>query len=88
MIPVMPESSSFVQRLGALLRAHRGDRTQVDVAGLLGISDSTYSDYERGVAAPSLPMLLLLLDVLGIQAADIIALLEGHHDDEPNGVAA
>lgn len=80
----MPESS-FVPRLGALLRAHRGNRRQQDIADQLGIADSTYSDYERGVVAPSLPMLLLLLDVLGITAAEVLALIDGDNDDEPNG---
>lgn len=83
----MPESSSFVERLGALLRVHRGERTQVEVAESLGISNSTYSDYERGNIAPSIPMLLLLLEVLHIGADELIALIEGDPDDEPNGAS-
>ena len=60
------------------------ERTQLEVAASLGISDSTYSDYERGNVPPSLPMLLLMLDILEIDASEILALLDDN-DDEPNG---
>lgn len=79
----MPESPTFAERLGILLREHRGDRTQIEVAGTLGISDSTYSDYERGNTTPSLQMLVTLLDVLAIDANEVLGLILG--DDEPNG---
>lgn len=80
--------STFAERLGTLLREHRGERTQVEVAGELGISDSTYSDYERGNITPSLEMLVNLLGVLGIDAAEVLNLMDGDGDDEPNGAKA
>ena len=81
----MPESSTFAHRLGALLRERRGGRTQADVSASVGISDSTYSDYERGNITPSFEMLLSLFEVLDIDAAELLAILDGDDDDEPNG---
>lgn len=81
----MPETPPFAERLGTLLREHRGKRTQTEVAATLGIADSTYSDYERGNITPSLAMLVTLLEVLAIDANEILALIVGDNDDEPNG---
>jgi transcriptional regulator with XRE-family HTH domain len=76
----------FASRLGLLLRERRGERTQIDVAGAIGLSDSSYSAYERGVALPTIETLVRLLVALGIGPDELLALL--YHDDEPNDVAA
>lgn len=81
----MPETPPFPERLGALLREHRGKRTQAEIAGSVGIADSTYSAYERGNITPSLAMLVVLLEVLAIDANEILALIVGDNDDDHNG---
>lgn len=77
----MPEPSSFAHRFGALLRQHRGDRRQTAVAFAAGVSNTTYSDYERGLSLPSLQVALRLVRILNIDPGDVIALLV----PEPNG---
>lgn len=81
----MAESRVFAWRLGQLIRRHRLDqgRIQADVATAIGVSLSSYSEYERGQTIPSVPVLLALIGELEITAEEFLAL-----SNEPNGKAA
>lgn len=71
---------------GRLVRQHRLEQvlTQQDLAGYLGIAQSSYSAYETGIAFPTFPILIKLLQRLEIQLPELVALVS-HDDDEPNG---
>ena len=42
----------------------RGKRTQKEIAQIVGVGQQTYSHWERGRSAPSIPKMLLLERVL------------------------
>lgn len=80
----MPDTSAFAHRFGALLREHRGDRRQTAIALAAGVSNTTYSDYERGLSLPSLQVALRLVRILDIDPGTVLALLlpQPNGDDE------
>ena len=88
MLPDAPDATEFAQRFGALLREHRGDRRQIPVAHAAGVSNTTYSDYERGLSLPSLRVALQLLHILDIDPAEVLALLRPEPNGGDKGVAA
>lgn len=71
-------------RFGKLMRAKRLaiDLRQDELAEAIGVSQASYSAYERGGAFPTLPNLLLLMRELGITTTDLLALLEDPNGDE------
>ena len=83
-------ANSFPTRLGNFLRRHRQtqQRRQVDVARAIGVSQPVYSAYETGRVVPSLTVLAAIIEELGIDPQELLAILEPDDDGEPNGVAA
>lgn len=77
-------------RLGNFLRRHRRaqERRQVDVARAVGVSQPVYSAYETGRVVPSLTVLTAIIEELGIDPQELLAILEPDDDGQPNGVAA
>lgn len=77
---------NLLSRFGALIRDRRMslDRTQVEVASRIGVSQPSYSAYETGLALPTVPVLLRLISELNISPAEVMALLPDD-DHEPNG---
>jgi transcriptional regulator with XRE-family HTH domain len=76
----------LLRAFGCLIRDHRQeqDRTQAEVAEILGITQPSYSAYETGDALPTVPILLALLRELDIPLSAVMALLPDH-DGEPGG---
>ena len=48
------------------LREIRGDRTQQQMADLLGIPRETYRGYETGLRSPSVEVIKAMADTLGV----------------------
>lgn len=66
-LPHTVEELERGQRLGALLRHARGERSTLDTALEAGVSPETLRKIETGrVAAPSLPTVAAIADVLGL----------------------
>ncbi|MYX28466.1 helix-turn-helix domain-containing protein [Streptomyces sp. SID8381] len=59
--------------IGDRIRHYRGGRRQDAVAGLVGISPDYLSQIERGLKAPSLPILYALAQELGVPAAALLS---------------
>ncbi|MDT0435592.1 MULTISPECIES: helix-turn-helix domain-containing protein [Streptomyces] len=59
--------------IGDRIRHYRGGRRQDAVAGLVGISPDYLSQIERGLKIPSLPILYLLAQELGVPAAALLS---------------
>ena len=64
----MAHNPSIASGIGTLLRDHRKrqSRSQEDVAWSCGITQSRLSEFERGVAAPSVTVFARLARSLGI----------------------
>lgn len=60
------------QRLGARLRAARGDRSPLVVALALGVNTSTVYRWESGAVEPSLSRLGDIAAYYGVPLADLI----------------
>lgn len=66
-LPLSPAELERGQRLGALLRRARGERSMLDVALDAGVSPETLRKIETGrVATPSFPTVAALADVLDL----------------------
>jgi DNA-binding XRE family transcriptional regulator len=66
-LPHTPEELARGQRLGALLRRARGDRSMLDVALEAHVSPETLRKIETGrVATPSFPTVAAIAHVLGL----------------------
>ncbi|MFV2198054.1 helix-turn-helix transcriptional regulator [Nocardiopsis sp. LOL_012] len=66
-LPLTAAEVARGQRLGALLRRARGERSMLDVALDAGVSPETLRKIESGrVATPSFPTIAALADVLGL----------------------
>ena len=61
---------SFGERL-ARLRKERGI-TQVELAERVGLGQPNISDYERGRFQPSAPLILKLVEILGVSADELL----------------
>jgi transcriptional regulator with XRE-family HTH domain len=77
-LPHTPAELERGQRLGALLRRARGERSMLDTALEAGVSPETLRKIETGrVATPSFPTVAALAQVLGLSLdavwADIAA---------------
>lgn len=66
-LPLTPEEVERGQRLGALLRRARGERSMLDTALDAGVSPETLRKIESGrVATPAFPTIAAIADVLGL----------------------
>ena len=53
------------------LTSFRGDRTQAEMAKIYGVSQQTWSMWERGENTPSLPIMKKLADDIGLPMEEI-----------------
>jgi transcriptional regulator with XRE-family HTH domain len=66
-LPLTPAEVERGQRLGALLRRARGDRSMLDVALDARVSPETLRKIESGrVATPAFPTVAAIAEVLGL----------------------
>jgi len=66
-LPLTPEEVERGQRLGALLRRARGDRSMLETALDALVSPETLRKIESGrVATPAFPTIAAIADVLGL----------------------
>jgi transcriptional regulator with XRE-family HTH domain len=66
-LPLTPAEVERGQRLGALLRRARGDRTVLDTALDAGVSPETLRKIESGrVATPAFPTIAAIAEVLDL----------------------
>lgn len=66
-LPLTPAEIERGQRLGALLRHARGERSMLETALDAGLSPETLRKIETGrVATPSFPTIAAIADVLGL----------------------
>lgn len=71
-LPLTPEDVQRGERLGALLRRARADRTLLEVALSAGVSPETLRKIESGrVATPSFPTVAAIAAVLGLSLDEI-----------------
>ena len=84
-LPHTPAEIERGQRLGALLRRARGDRSMIDTALAAGVSPETLRKIETGrVATPAFPTVAAVADVLGLSLDDVWAQISPH--DAPGGI--
>jgi transcriptional regulator with XRE-family HTH domain len=81
----LPHTSSEVergQRLGALLRRARGERSMLHTALDAGVSPETLRKIESGrVATPAFPTIAAIAEVLGLSLDTVWAEINGVEDD-------
>lgn len=66
-LPLTPAEVERGQRLGALLRRARGERSMLTIALDAGVSPETLRKIESGrVATPAFPTIAAIADVLGL----------------------
>ncbi|NHC47304.1 helix-turn-helix transcriptional regulator [Motilibacter aurantiacus] len=66
-LPLSPAEVARGQRLGALLRRARGERSMLDTALEAGVSPETLRKIESGrVATPAFPTIAAIAEVLGL----------------------
>ena len=66
-LPLTPAEIERGQRLGAVLRRARGDRSMLDTALDAGVSPETLRKIESGrVATPAVPTIAAIAGVLGL----------------------
>jgi len=66
-LPLTPEEVQRGERLGALLRRARGERSMLDVALDAGVSPETLRKIESGrVATPAFPTVAAIAETLGL----------------------
>jgi transcriptional regulator with XRE-family HTH domain len=66
-LPLTPEEVERGQRLGAILRLARGDRSMLHTALDAGVSPETLRKIESGrVATPAFPTIAAIASVLGL----------------------
>ncbi|MEU1395269.1 helix-turn-helix transcriptional regulator [Micromonospora zamorensis] len=85
-LPLTPEEVERGQRLGALLRRARGDRSMLLTALDAGVSPETLRKIESGrIATPAFPTIAAIADVLGLSLDAVWS--EINHSDEGAGLA-
>jgi transcriptional regulator with XRE-family HTH domain len=73
-LPLTPADVERGQRLGALLRRARGERSMLDVALDARISPETLRKIESGrVATPAFPTIAAIAEVVGVSLDDVWA---------------
>ncbi|MFS4104076.1 helix-turn-helix domain-containing protein [Streptomyces sp. PD-S100-1] len=88
-LPLTPEEIERGQRLGALLRRARGERSMLDTALAARVSPETLRKIETGrVATPAFPTIAAIADVLGLSLDAVWAEMRGaERAVEPVGTA-
>ena len=77
-LPLTPAEVARGQRLGALLRRARGERSILDVALDARVSPETLRKIETGrVATPAFPTIAAIADVLGLSLDAVWAEVSG-----------
>ncbi|MFJ4467645.1 helix-turn-helix domain-containing protein [Streptomyces sp. NPDC089424] len=77
-LPLTPEEIERGQRLGALLRRARGERSMLDIALAARVSPETLRKIETGrVATPAFPTIAAIADVLGLSLDAVWAEISG-----------
>ncbi|OKI09902.1 transcriptional regulator [Streptomyces sp. CB02923] len=86
-LPLTPEEIERGQRLGALLRLARGERSMLDVALDARVSPETLRKIESGrVATPAFPTIAAIADVLGLSLDAVWTEISGpERDAGPTG---
>lgn len=75
------------ERLGALLRAARGDRSPVEVAGLAGISAETLRKIETGrIPTPAFFTVAAVAGALGVSMDQLVAVAQPVEAQESRAV--
>ncbi|MGX5359248.1 helix-turn-helix transcriptional regulator [Kocuria sp. KH4] len=73
-LPLTPAEVERGQRLGALLRRGRGERSMLQTALDAGVSPETLRKIESGrVATPAFPTIAAIADVLGLSLDEVWA---------------
>jgi transcriptional regulator with XRE-family HTH domain len=73
-LPLTPAEVERGQRLGALLRRARGERSMLEIALDAGVSPETLRKIESGrVATPAFPTIAAIADVLGLSLDEVWA---------------
>ncbi|MFF3065623.1 helix-turn-helix domain-containing protein [Oerskovia sp. NPDC057915] len=81
-LPLTPAEVERGQRLGALLRRARGDRSMLEVALSARVSPETLRKIETGrVATPAFPTVAAIADVLGLSLDAVWAEVARPEDD-------
>ena len=77
-LPLTPAEVARGQRLGALLRRARGERSILDVALDARVSPETLRKIETGrVATPAFPTIAAIADILGLSLDAVWAEVSG-----------
>ncbi|MFC8845682.1 MULTISPECIES: helix-turn-helix domain-containing protein [unclassified Micromonospora] len=83
-LPLTPEEVERGQRLGALLRHARGDRSMLQTALDARVSPETLRKIESGrVATPAFPTIAAIADVLGLSLDAVWAEINKAEIDRP-----
>ncbi|GAA2744513.1 hypothetical protein GCM10009868_22450 [Terrabacter aerolatus] len=78
-LPLTPAELARGQRLGALLRRARGERSMLETALDAGVSPETLRKIESGrVATPAFPTIAAIADVLGLSLDAVWAEVNVH----------
>ncbi|KNH17373.1 XRE family transcriptional regulator [Arthrobacter sp. ZBG10] len=73
-LPLTPEEVERGERLGALLRRARGQRSMLETALAARVSPETLRKIETGrVATPAFPTIAAIADVLGLSLDEVWA---------------
>jgi transcriptional regulator with XRE-family HTH domain len=67
------------QRLAKIIKNMMGEQTQTEFATFTGISQSTISNYLRGIGEPGLEHIEILATINKMQPEDFIAYIYGRH---------
>lgn len=88
-LPLTFEEIERGQRLGALLRRARGQRSMLDIAVDAGVSPETLRKIETGrIATPAFPTIAAVAGVLGLSLDAVWAEINRPaHSGEPAGAA-
>jgi transcriptional regulator with XRE-family HTH domain len=80
-LPLSPDEVARGQRLGALLRRARGERSMLTTALDAGVSPETLRKIETGrVATPAFPTIAAIADVLGLSLDTVWAEISASED--------
>jgi transcriptional regulator with XRE-family HTH domain len=85
-LPLTPAEAERGQRLGALLRRARGDRSMLETALDARVSPETLRKIESGrVATPAFPTVAAIAEVLGLSLDEVWAEInQQEHRAEPS----
>jgi DNA-binding XRE family transcriptional regulator len=88
-LPLTPAEVERGRRLGALLRAARGERSMLTVALAAEVSPETLRKIESGrVATPAFPTIAAIADVLGLSLDEVWAEISRQDAVAPAGAPA